>query len=544
MTMKGEPVPPEGLDHIKSLQQWLEQHPNDVMVRSKLSELQRDPRFAEPDDIMPQVPELSEFPVPPGLKKYIDATRIVAGASVATSAACVAATFNVLAAEDIDVQSRANAPHPSGLYLVVGSESGWRKSSAFRETMQGHVEADERVHALYSDDDGMESRAKGFSPRALRQDFTIEALLSRLWKARRTMAVANSDASSLLGGWSFRRDNLSRTLSHFVNLWDGDPTSIDRRNPEAPEIFFYQRRLTGLIMGQVNVAEGLLFSQAAGNGFTARCLPSIDRERPKPPEDTSTSYQAATDTIARMRELVIRRREEQDANVELLRGVLRRPVINPDHRQGPSRRGIGQVRRPRRRGGQPPRAGLLGQGPGADGPVRRHPGLRPDAGGRHTRLLGACPFHPPRGRPGRGRHHLARGSHQVLRHSGRLREGHPPGQRDHHDAPGQAGEDPEGGRDHTGPRYHRQNGQGRAQNGRNETRTGLGLAGLPPPFDTSGPEGTLYDDGASLIMVGANFANLLKRGAEKFAKFAKFAPRVKFGWRSVAGGTAVSITST
>ena len=336
--MKGEPVPPEGLDYIKSLGQWLEQHPNDVMVRSKLADLQRNPNFAEPDepdDIMPQVPELSEFPVPPGLKKYIDATRIIAGASIPTTAACVAATFNLLAAEDIDVQSRANAPHPSSLYFVVGSESGWRKSSAFRETMHGHVEADERVHTLYSEaegtaEDGFESRAKGFSPRALRQDFTIEALLSRLWKARRTMAVANSDASSLLGGWSFRRDNLSRTLSHFVNLWDGDPTSIDRRNPEAPEIFFYQRRLTGLVMGQVNVAEDLLFSQAAGNGFTARCLPSIDRERPRSPEDTFTSYQDAMDTIARMRDLVIHRREVQDANVELLRGVLRRPVIQPD----------------------------------------------------------------------------------------------------------------------------------------------------------------------------------------------------------------------
>ena len=101
------------------------------------------------------------------------------------------------------------------------------------------------------------------------------------------MAVANSDASSLVGGWSFRKDNLSRSLSHFVSLWDGDPTSIDRRNPEAPEIFFYQRRLTALIMGQVNVVEDLLFSQAAGNGFTARCLPSMDRERPKPPADTS-----------------------------------------------------------------------------------------------------------------------------------------------------------------------------------------------------------------------------------------------------------------
>ena len=161
---------------------------------------------------------------------------------------------------------------------MVGSESGWRKSASFRETMKGHVEADERVEALHHEADsnteeGMESRVKEFSPRALRQDFTIEALLSRLWKARRTMAVANSDASSLLGGWSFRKDNLSRSLSHFVSLWDGDPTSIDQRNPEAPEIFFYQRRLTALIMGQVNVIEDLLFSQAAGNGFTARCLP-------------------------------------------------------------------------------------------------------------------------------------------------------------------------------------------------------------------------------------------------------------------------------
>ena len=277
---------------------------------------------------------VSRFPVPPGLKKYIDATRIVAGASVPTSAACIAAAFNLLAAEDIDVQSRANAPHPSGLYFVVGSESGWRKSASFRETMQGHVEADERVETLHHEADsnieeGMESRVKGFSPRALRQDFTIEALLSRLWKARRTMAVANSDASSLLGGWSFRKDNLSRSLSHFVSLWDGDPTSID--HPKSPEIFFYQRRLTALIMGQVNVIEDLLFSQAAGNGFTARCLPSMDRERPKPPADTSTTHQAALGTIADMRELVIRRRADQDANAELLQGVLRRPVIHPDH---------------------------------------------------------------------------------------------------------------------------------------------------------------------------------------------------------------------
>ena len=57
----------------------------------------------------------------------------------------------------------------------------------------------------------------------------------------------------------------------------------------------------------------------------SRRITVSDRERPKLPEETSTSYQTAMDTIARMRELVIRRREDQDANVELLRGALRRP---------------------------------------------------------------------------------------------------------------------------------------------------------------------------------------------------------------------------
>ena len=288
MTMIGEPVQPEGLDIIKDLERWLQEHPNDKMVQAKLADIHRDPRYAgpdEPDDIMPQIPELAEFPAPSGLRKYIDAVRTVAGASIPTAAACVTAAFNLLAAEDIDVQSRANASHPAGLYFVVGSESGWRKSSAFREAMQDHTEADERADALFhenhaSGEEASEPRPKGFSPRALRQDFTVEALLTRLWKARRTIGVANSDASSLLGGWSFRKDNLHRSLSHFVNVWDGDPTSIDRRNPEVPEILFYQRRLTALIMGQVSVAEKLLFSEAAGNGFTARCLPSIDRERP------------------------------------------------------------------------------------------------------------------------------------------------------------------------------------------------------------------------------------------------------------------------
>ena len=50
----------------------------------------------------------------------------------------------------------------------VGRKNGWRMSASFRETMKGHVEADERVEALHHEADsdteeGMEFRVKGFS---------------------------------------------------------------------------------------------------------------------------------------------------------------------------------------------------------------------------------------------------------------------------------------------------------------------------------------------------------------------------------------------
>ena len=76
------------------------------------------------------------------------------------------------------------------LLIQVGRKNGWRKSASFRETMKGHVEADERVDALHHEADsdteeGMEFRVKGFSPRALRQDspnvaFTHSQNLCRL----------------------------------------------------------------------------------------------------------------------------------------------------------------------------------------------------------------------------------------------------------------------------------------------------------------------------------------------------------------------------
>ena len=213
--------------------------------------------------------------------------------------------------------------------------------------------------------------------------------------------------------------------------------------PRVPrDLLLPKRRLTALIMGQVNVIEDLLFSQAAGNGFTARCLPSFDRERPKPPEDSSNVLPGRTriplPTCARWSYAAGRTRTPTRS---CCRGVLRRPVIQPEHNaRDLLAAASAKFDALADATDNLHERGFWARAQGADGPVRRHPGLRPDAGGRHTQVLGACPLHPPGGRPGRGRHHLARRPDQVLRGPGRLGEDHPAGQRDHHDAPGEEGE--------------------------------------------------------------------------------------------------------
>ena len=57
----------------------------------------------------------------------------------------------------------------------------------------------------------------------------------------------------------------------------------------------------------------------------------------------------------------------------------------------------------------------------------------------------------------------------------------------------------------------RPDGEGRAQDGRNEAGTGHRPAGHTPAFDTGRPEGPLHDDGPSRLMVSANFANFANR---------------------------------
>ena len=69
-----------------------------------------------------------------------------------------------------------------------------------------------------------------------------------------------------------------------------------------------------------------------------------------------------------MRDLVIRRRVDQDANVEQLRGVQRRPVIHPDHDARDLLAAASAKFEPWPTLQTTSTSGLLGPGPEADSP--------------------------------------------------------------------------------------------------------------------------------------------------------------------------------
>ena len=99
-----------------------------------------------------------------------------------------------------------------------------------------------------------------------------------------------------------------------------------------------------------------------------------------------------------MRRMVLARREDQDASVELLPGVQRRSVIHPET----DARDLLSAASAKfdvlaDAADNPHERGFWAPLPGTDGTLRRNSGLHPHPRGRETRDLGARALHPGRG---------------------------------------------------------------------------------------------------------------------------------------------------
>ena len=259
--------------------------------------------------------------LPFGLLEVLQASRLLVGASEATAFAAIMGSLSLCAQFDYRGHTLAPVPpKPIGLYMVVISESGWRKSTVDSLFFIVHNDADSKAEAAHRKAQNEEKaggdKARRFKPVSLRGDWTIEMLLNTLREGRPVQCAHLADAAALLGGWSFQPQNLGRTLSKLIQAWDGEVLTQDRVKDRGVELRVSNYALSLTWMGQRRVIDPVLFGNDSANGFLARVLLSRDDERPSVVDGNDMDRVEASAKLRRFNDLIRGCRERQDGGLE------------------------------------------------------------------------------------------------------------------------------------------------------------------------------------------------------------------------------------
>ena len=289
--------------------------------------------WTPPTRIIAEPKPLPPLPVPNILRPYVEAICELAGTSVGTSHSATMGAINLALSAVIDVASLAPDTHPSTLFLLTSSETGWRKSAAFKLAFRAHMEADDIIDACWEDarkakrnrppkQEGEGAPLMVFDPRsvspvALRNDSTAEALLANLAEGRRTQSLASAEGGVALGGWSYGRGQIAQTYAKFNSLWSGESVNIERITQRV-SIRVADARLCICLMMQPAFAAQYLLSDSATNGFSARSLLNRDIARPKEltfewPVGTSARYY-----VDQLKDMITQLRRQQDAGTQFV----------------------------------------------------------------------------------------------------------------------------------------------------------------------------------------------------------------------------------
>lgn len=240
----------------------------------------------KPSPIMATLPPQGLVQVPRILALLVDALTELAACTPRAALAALLGTLSALASGEVDVEwpNRGDVS-PLTLFLLHLADSGSRKSSSWSRAFKGHRRADQKVIELWEEakaeyQEGV-AAARGqkpegsaadppvplaSSPIVLRRDATIEVIVRRLAKGRGAQCWENSEAGSVLGGWSFSRDNLGKALSDLQDIWSDGIVQLDRVKDDV-EIRLTGARLTIAWACQIDGGRALILGDAGGNGF-------------------------------------------------------------------------------------------------------------------------------------------------------------------------------------------------------------------------------------------------------------------------------------
>ena len=233
----------------------------------------------------------------PGLRDLCVSIQRISGCNPASAAQLVLGSTGICAQSDTDVRlpwaRKPSSSSPVSLFIGGLVKSGGRKSAGFDPVFAPHAEADRQIRRLH-DQAAAEHKAwvaskKGagqrngaaqepeppqplaYSPRMLRTDSTVEAIMRDLDRGRGCMALANAEGGAMIENWSNDRRKAG-SVAAYNALWSGESQTLDRTgNGGTSRYLDGSQRFSMILLAQVDY-RSWFFDRATTNGFAARML--------------------------------------------------------------------------------------------------------------------------------------------------------------------------------------------------------------------------------------------------------------------------------
>lgn len=292
--------------------------------------------FPEPPaSMLTAAPPPPPYPIPDNMVPRAQELMQATGGEDRVAALALLSSWNALAQDGYSVAGRETGlVCPLGLYIVIGEESGSRKSMILKRVFAAHHDADEAASRRWEDakreernnkrrqpaESGVSLAAgdqrqipRQYRPTMVVGNFTVERLLERLAGGRPSQTALSDEATAVMGNYSFADGNRRQSLSVLNGLYDGGPISYDRSRMGRGENVYAPRGYNFSLCwaAQPDPARSLVLSQEATYGFAGRSLFAVS-DVPQ----TGELEDIRTPALDWMQEIIRHNQQSQDAGVE------------------------------------------------------------------------------------------------------------------------------------------------------------------------------------------------------------------------------------
>lgn len=206
---------------------------------NKVAELIRDRRWEDPIPLDDDSESISSFPIetlPRALQDLVSQSSEAVGCPVDYAAAHALGVAAGAIGASFDLQVKRGYQAPVNLWICVVAPPGSGKSPAVAPILNPVF----KEHALRSREETIEEKGQVWVG-----DVTVEKLTAMLQDNHRGLTMIWDEMAGWLTGFNqYKTGGKGNDRSHYLSIWDGRPTKVDRKGKDAIPVTVRRPRLS------------------------------------------------------------------------------------------------------------------------------------------------------------------------------------------------------------------------------------------------------------------------------------------------------------